>query len=189
MDTALLPSLRRSRPREVADAPVRPDPSAVAPREPAGVREHCIGRGQVLHTVLRALVSARSAFRRGVGGRLHSRSGRPMPAPSTSRCTCPCPGGCPVCRCPGWIVSLLPSYDRYCVPARCTAVIASTTRRSRRSGAPGARPDDRDCPRGAHGRRRARLPLSGSSSPRQQPRHRHGGCFAPEGATSSSALA
>ena len=30
------------------------------------------------------------------------------------------------------------------------------TRRSRRSGAPGALPDDRDCSRGAHGRRRSR---------------------------------
>ena len=43
MGTPLPPLLRRSRPREPADAPVRLDPSAVAPREPAGVTKHCIG--------------------------------------------------------------------------------------------------------------------------------------------------
>ena len=43
-----------------------------------------------------------------------------------------------------------------CVSPAAQLATASATRRSRRSGAPGAVPDDRDCPRGAHGRRRSR---------------------------------
>jgi hypothetical protein len=44
---------------------------------------------------------------------------------------------------------------------------------------PGAVPDDRDCPRGAHGAAvLARLPLSDSGRAEQQPGHRHRGSFA-----------
>jgi len=48
------------------------------------------------------------------------------------------------------------------------------TRRSRRSGAPGAVPDDRDCPRSLHRRRRSpRLRLSGWGSASRRDRRRH----------------
>jgi hypothetical protein len=46
--------------------------------------------------------------------------------------------------------------DRFGGLGRAGLVIALATRRSRRSGAPSAVADDRDCARGAHGRGRAR---------------------------------
>ena len=50
--TDLLVPLRRSQPCQAADAPVRPDPSALARRGAVRPRKHCIGRGQVLHARL-----------------------------------------------------------------------------------------------------------------------------------------
>jgi hypothetical protein len=59
-----------------------------------------------------------------------------------------------------------------CVSPVAQLATASATRRSRRSGAPGAVPDDRDCPRGAHGRRHSR----GCLCPRAAARRRRRGC-------------
>jgi hypothetical protein len=60
-----------------------------------------------------------------------------------------------------------PAAFQDCFSARDGARRASpsATRQSRRTGAPGAVSDDRDFPRGPHGRQCARLPLSEGSSP------------------------
>ena len=59
-------------------------------------------------------------------------------------------------------------HDRFHTPVGSRRAIALATRRSPRSGAPVAVPDDRDCRRGAH-RPPAipRLPLSDSSRSRE----------------------
>jgi hypothetical protein len=62
----------------------------------------------------------------------------------TSASAQPRAGGC---RCP---------HDRFRPPDGSLRAIELATRRSPRPGAPGAVPDDRDCPRDAHGRRRSR---------------------------------
>ena len=94
--TALLRALQRSRPGEAADASVRPDPSAVEPRGAAGVKDHCIDRGQVLHAVSPALLSA-------MGGSFRPQTRAGPPARRSTRAGARGTGSLPACPRLAWL--------------------------------------------------------------------------------------